>query len=82
MTLLHTVSRLVTAANRHGVFVAYPKSAVTLTLDEPTRDRLRAVLPDEKLLERVELTTPDVAALTAALNRAADAARRMETASA
>ena len=80
MTLLHTVSRLVTAANRHGIFIPYPASTVTLSLDECTRERLRAVLPDETLLERIELTTPDVAALTAALNRAADAARRMETA--
>lgn len=79
MTLFHSVSRLVSAANRHGIFIATPTSAVTLTLDETTQERLRAVLPDADTLELVQMTTPAVAALTAALNRSADAARRLET---
>ena len=68
MTLQHAVSKLVVAANRHGVFIPYPKDPTAMELDPLTHERLSAIVPD--VGDR--LNTPQVTALAHTLNKIAD----------
>lgn len=72
MSIMHSVSKLVSAANRHGVFVGYPDSS-SVTLPESTANALRSVLPEiDRPLVLEEMNSVEAARLASALNRSAD----------
>lgn len=75
MSLAYAMGRLVSAANRHGVYLDHA-SGPSVVLPAAVKDAFASVLEgeEEARLLRVEaLTSPQVTALTSALNRRADA---------
>lgn len=77
MSLAYAMGRLVSAANRHGVYLDHA-SGPSVVLPAAVKDAFASVLEGEeeaRLLRDEALTSPQVTALTSALNRRADALR-------
>ena len=77
MSLAYAMGRLVSAANRHGVYLDHA-SGPSVVLPAAVKDAFASVLEGEEeagLLRAEALTSPQVTALTSALNRRADALR-------
>lgn len=76
MSLAYAMGRLVSAANRHGVYLDHA-SGPSVVLPAAVKDAFASVLEGEeeaaRLLRVEALTSPQVTALTSALNRRADA---------
>lgn len=74
MSIAHEASRLVSAANRHGVLVLSPTGSV-LKISETTRKTLREIVGDDSALPREEVTAVEAGMIAARLNRIADERR-------